>query len=116
MTLGGAILFLGNSEKLRGKLVSFFSTFGRVPFFYYILHLYLIHFLALVFAELSGAGWQKLILSTWITLEPNIKGYGFNLLVVYLVWIAAILMLYPLCKRFDKYKMNHKEKWWLSYL
>lgn len=116
MTLGGAILFLGNAEKLRGRLVSFFSTFGRVPFFYYILHLYLIHFLALFFAELSGAGWQKLILSTWINFEPNIKGYGFSLLVVYLVWIAVILMLYPLCKRFDKYKMNHKEKWWLSYL
>ncbi len=47
---------------------------------------------------------------------PALKGYGFDLWVVYALWIAVILMLYPLCKKFDTYKQNHKEKWWLSYL
>lgn len=116
MTLGGTFLFLANSEKFKGKIVDFFSTFGRAPFFYYILHLYLIHILALIFAELSGFGWQKLILSTWIGLEPSLKGFGFSIWVVYAVWIGVILVLYPLCKKFDKYKRMHKEKWWLSYL
>ena len=116
MTLGGVFLFLANSEKLKGKVVKFFSVFGRVPFFYYILHLYLIHGIALIFAQLSGFGWQKLILPGWITEQPGMKGYGFDLWVVYLVWIGVIVSLYPLCKRFDTYKMNHKEKWWLSYL
>jgi len=116
MTLGATILFLANTEKFKGKIVDIFATFGRAPFFYYILHLYLIHILAMIFAELSGFGWQKLILSTWIGLEPNMQGYGFSLWVVYAVWIAVILMLYPLCKKFDVYKRAHKEIWWLSYL
>jgi len=116
MTLGIVFLFLANSEKLRGRVVRFFSVFGRVPFFYYILHLYVIHLTALVFAQLSGFGWQKLILSGWITQQPGLKGYGFDLWVVYVVWIALIASLYPLCKRFDNYKTSHREKWWLSYL
>jgi uncharacterized membrane protein len=61
MTLGGVFLFLANSEKLKGKVVDFFSTFGRVPFFYYILHLYLIHIVAMIMARLSGFGWSKTI-------------------------------------------------------
>jgi uncharacterized membrane protein len=116
MTLGATFLFLANSENLKGRIVNFFSTFGRVPFFYYILHLYLIHIVAMVFAEFSGFGWQKLVLPSWITFVPDMKGYGFSLWVVYLVWIAIIVLLYPLCKKFDRYKLNHKEKWWLSYL
>ena len=116
MTLGAVFLFLANSENMRGRVVNFFSTFGRVPFFYYILHLYLIHLLALLFAQLSGFGWQHLILPTWISFVPSMRGYGFSLWVVYLVWIGVIFMLYPLCKKFDRYKQNHKEKWWLSYL
>ncbi|MCK9404107.1 MAG: heparan-alpha-glucosaminide N-acetyltransferase domain-containing protein [Chitinophagaceae bacterium] len=116
MTLGVAFLFLANTENLKGRIVNFFSTFGRVPFFYYILHLYLIHILAMIFAQASGWGWQKFILSTWVGREPNLKGYGFSLWVVYAVWMGTILLLYPLCKRFDMYKQSHKEKWWLSYL
>ena len=116
MTLGMTFLFLANAEKLKGRIVNFFCTFGRVPFFYYILHLCLIHLTALIFAQISGFGLNKLILSTWISFEPNLKGYGFSLLVVYAVWIGTILLLYPLCKIFDNYKQTHKEKWWLSYL
>ena len=51
VTLGGALLFLANSEKLKGKVVNFFCVFGRVPFFFYIIHIYLIHFLALIVAQ-----------------------------------------------------------------
>ncbi len=116
MTLGATLVVLANSENLKGKLVDFFCTFGRVPFFYYILHLYLIHILAMIFAQLSGFGWKLFILPNWIGFVPEMKGYGFALWVVYLVWIAVIIALYPLCKKFDAYKMNHKEKRWLSYL
>ncbi|MBX9733598.1 MAG: heparan-alpha-glucosaminide N-acetyltransferase domain-containing protein [Chitinophagaceae bacterium] len=116
ITLGASILFLANSEKLKGKVVDFFCVFGRVPFFYYILHLYLIHFLALIAAELTGFGWQKMILPTFPTRVEALKGYGFNLVTVYLIWIFVIVLLYPLCKKFDTYKQNNKDKWWLSYL
>ena len=116
MTLGGTFIFLANTESLRGGVIDIFSVFGRVPFFYYILHLYLIHGIAMVFAHLTGFGWQSMILHGWITQAPELKEYGFSLSFVYIVWFLVIAMLYPLCKRFDDYKMNHKEKWWLSYL
>ena len=117
MTLGPALIFLANSEGLRGWLVNFFSTFGRVPFFYYILHIYLIHFIALLLAQFTGFGWRSMINDTqWVTQSPALKGYGLPLWGVYLVWVSVIALLYPLCKKFDLYKMNHKEKWWLSYL
>ena len=116
MTLGAAFLFLANTEKLKGRIVNFFCTFGRVPFFYYIPHIYIIHIIAMIMAQISGWGWKKMILSTFIAFEPNMKGYGYSLWIVYIIWISVILLLYPLCKKFDKYKQAHKEKWWLSYL
>ena len=116
ITLGGSFLFLANAEKLKGKVVDFFCVFGRVPFFYYIIHIYLIHFMATFAAYFTGFGWQALVLPTFITRVEALKGYGFNLVTVYIVWIGVILLLYPLCKKFDNYKQSHKEKAWLSYL
>lgn len=115
-TVGATFLFLANAEKLKGRLVDFFCVFGRVPFFYYILHIYLIHFIALFAAEFTGFGWQAMILPKFVSRVEALRGYGFNLLTVYIVWVAVILLLYPLCKKFDRYKQTHKEKWWLSYL
>jgi uncharacterized membrane protein len=117
VTLGGTLLFLANAEKLKGNFVNFFCVFGRVPFFYYILHLYLIHLMAVIAAEFTGFGWKIMVsMPTFITRVEALKGYGFNLITVYVVWIIVILLLYPLCKKFDNYKQSHKEKWWLSYL
>lgn len=116
ITLGVMFIFIANTESLKGRVVNFFTVFGRVPFFYYIIHIYLIHFLAMVFAEFSGFGWQFMVLEDWIVEMPRLKGYGFSLWVVYAVWISVIAMLYPACKWYDRYKINHKEKWWLSYL
>ncbi len=117
ITLGGTVLFLANAEKLKGKVVNFFCVFGRVPFFYYILHIYLIHFIAVFAAEFSGFGWEIMVsMPKFVTRIAALKGYGFNLITVYIIWIVVILLLYPLCKKFDAYKQSHKEKWWLSYL
>ena len=116
MTLGPSFLFLANTEKLKGKVVSFFQMFGRVPFFYYILHLYLIHFLAGILAKLTGFRWAMMVLPKWVTDMEELKGYGCDLWIVYIVWVLIVLLLYPLCKKFDKYKMNNKDKKWLGYL
>ncbi|TAH06078.1 MAG: DUF1624 domain-containing protein [Sphingobacteriia bacterium] len=117
ITLGGTFLFLANAEKLKGKVVDFFCVFGRVPFFYYILHIFLIHFIAVFAAEFTGFGWEIMVsMPKFVTRIETLKGYGFNLITVYIIWIVVIALLYPLCKKFDAYKQNHKEKWWLSYL
>jgi uncharacterized membrane protein len=117
VTLGGTFLFLANSEKLKGKVVDFFCVFGRVPFFYYILHIYLIHLIAVIAAEFTGYGWQVMVsMPKFITRVEALKGYGFNLITVYIIWIIVIALLYPFCKKFDYYKQSNKDKWWLSYL
>ena len=117
MTIGPILIFLAFMEKKKNnRLEKALIHFGRVPMFYYILHIYLLHLLAMVAAQLSGYGWQSMILirRTWV--DPQLKGYGFSLLATYGVWILVVLLLYPLCKRYDGYKTTHKEKWWLSYL
>ncbi len=116
MTLGATFVFLANSEKWKGGIVKFFSLFGRVPFFYYIIHLYVIHLFAMLLAGFTGFGWEFFILPTWIGFVPNMNGYGVGLLMVYIIWVAIIFLLYPICKWFDNYKQSHKDKWWLSYL
>lgn len=116
MTLGVALLFLANSENWKGKIVNFFSVFGRVPFFYYIIHIFAIHLAAMLYAQITAFGADKLILEGWINELPKMKGYGLALIWVYAVWVVIIAFLYPFCKWFDSYKQQHKEKWWLSYL
>jgi uncharacterized membrane protein len=117
MTLGPSVLFLAYTEKLKGPLVKIVSVYGRVPMFYYLLHIYLIHLLAMIASQLfTPVGWHHWILKTPIWFTDDLKGYGFSLRVVYLVWIIVVVALYPLCKRYDIYKQSHKEKWWLSYL
>jgi len=116
MTLGVAFIFLANTENLKGSIVNFFSLYGRVPFFYYIVHFYLIHVLALVYAQFTGFGWQSMVLTTWVNNADALKGFGVNLFCTYLIWIGVVAALYPVCKIFDQYKQTHKEIWWLSYL
>ncbi len=115
-TMGFMFLFLSNSENLKGKIISWCTLFGRVPFFFYIIHLYIIHILTAIFAKLFGFGWLLVVLQDWINEIPEIKGYGFNLWVVYAVWIGVILITFPLCKWYDRYKSGNPQKWWLSYL
>ncbi len=117
ITLGFAILFLSMTEKAGGAVVRVISIYGRVPMFYYIIHIFLIHLLAMIFSQLFTAyGWEKWIFSKPIWFDPSMKGSGFPLWVVYLVWAFVVIALFPLCKRYDRYKQQHKEKWWLSYL
>ncbi|MFT6867681.1 MAG: hypothetical protein ACJA08_002525, partial [Cyclobacteriaceae bacterium] len=89
---------------------------GRVAMFYYLIHLYIIHLSALLAAYLTGFDPSLLLLDEWISYVPELKGYGFDLWVVYLVWMILIVGLYPICKWYNNYKSNHRQKWWLSYL
>src|SRR6187551_3708675 len=117
ITIGLAILFLAFAERPLGKLNKAFVTIGRVPMFYYLLHIFLILGLALIAAMATGFGFSAMVgFETWINMETKLQGYGFNLWVTYVVWILVVLMLYPLCKWYEGYKRSHREKWWLSYI
>jgi len=116
VTLGPATLFLAAAEKFTDRLPRYLVALGRVPMFYYILHLYLIHIVALAAALATGHAASDMMFTKWITESPNLKGYGFPLGAVYVVWIGIVLSSYPLCLWYDRYKTSHREKWWLSYL
>lgn len=117
VTEGFALIFLGLTESISNDLTKIISVYGRVPLFYYLIHIYLIHLLAIVGASLSGFKWTDMIgFDNWIDYIPSLKGYGFSIGIVYLVWMSVVIALYPLCKMYDNYKSSHKEKWWLSYL
>jgi len=116
MSLGPAFIFLARSENANGPVVRFFSVFGRVPFFFYIVHLYVIHAAAIIAAALTGYGSSMIVLTDWVSQVESLRGYGFSIAVVVAIWIIIIVLLYPLCRAFDRYKMANKDKRWLSYL
>lgn len=91
--------------------------FGRVPLFFYLLHLPLIHGTALFVTYFRGLPIDWL-LGRGRHAFPTIPApeYGFNLSTVYCVWIVMVLLLYPLCKLFSSYKLHHPEIRWLSYI
>ena len=116
IAIGPGFLFLYITENIQNKITDFFLVFGRVPFFYYVLHFYLIHLGAILGILITDGNWRDMILDNTTYFTDKMASYGYSMLVVYLVWIALILLLFPICKKYMEYKVRHKEKWWLSYL
>jgi len=103
MILGPSILFLYVFDSIQNGLTKILTTIGKVPMFYYIVHIYLIHTIAFFIESPSDS-------------TPfHIIG-RFHLWTVYLIWFGVVLALYMPCKWYGKYKSAHPEKWWLSYL
>jgi uncharacterized membrane protein len=103
MTLGPALMLLGAFEHARGAWARVLAIFGQVPFFFYVVHIYLIHALA-VAAGLATTG----------TLAGN-PGIGVGLAGIYLIWLLVLAMLFPVCRWFAGLKARGSG-WWWSYL
>jgi uncharacterized membrane protein len=113
ITMGPAMLFLYLFENTKNKVTNFFLVFGRVPLFFYFIHVLVIHLLAVLVLLITGGDWHHMILTGD---DEFLKDYGYSLPIVYLVWIGVVLFLYPFSKKYMIYKANNKDKWWLSYL
>jgi uncharacterized membrane protein len=113
MTLGPGLLLLAGFDSAKGRLARFFVTFGRVPLTFYLAHLLLIHSAAVIFATLTLGDVSWLFRGLPIETEP--AGYRLGLAGVYVVWLAVIVALYPLCRGFAQVKQRRND-WWLSYL
>lgn len=113
MTIGPAITVLPLLEKANNKLTNIFSIYGKVPMFYYILHIYLIHGIAILVAVMMNVPTDYFTDSEKI-FSPK-PGWGFGLNIVYCFWLLAVSLLYLPCRWFANIKATHK-KWWLSYL
>lgn len=113
MTIGPSLLFLAISEKVKGKIPEIISIYGRVPLFYYVIHIYLLHIIAGILFFATGHSMSEIDFSEALPQAP--KNFGFSLLTVYFVWIICVVALYFPCKWFSDYKRTHSQ-WWLSYL
>jgi hypothetical protein len=108
------MLFLAFIEKVQNRFTAVMNIYGRVPMFYYILHFYFIHILVVIVFYLQGFHNSDIV-------NPNAPflfkpdAFGFPLWGVYAVWIFLVVILYPLCKKYNRYKSTHQQ-WWLSYL
>jgi uncharacterized membrane protein len=113
MTIGPAITALPLLEKANNSIGRFFTVYGRVPMFYYILHIYLIHAMAIAIAFVLNVPAHYFTDND--TLFSPKPGWGFSLPWVYAYWLLAIAILYLPCRWFMRLKANNK-KWWLSYV
>jgi uncharacterized membrane protein len=98
MTLGPALMLLAAFEHARGVWARVLATFGQVPFFFYVVHIYLIHALAIT-AGLAGI----------------LPKTGVGLPGIYLIWLLVLALLYPICRWFAGLKQRGSG-WWWSYL
>jgi uncharacterized membrane protein len=121
MTLGPSILALALFDREPGRRPAPparpFIVFGRVPMFYYLLHVPLIHLAAVAFAY-AKYGRAEWLFVNWPPPgqpQPEPPGYGYGLWVVYAVWIGVVAALYPLCRWFARVKARRRDAW-LSYL
>ncbi|MBL8821765.1 MAG: DUF1624 domain-containing protein [Planctomycetia bacterium] len=114
MTLGPVLLLLAWWDAGTGNWSKPFIIFGKVPMFFYLLHLPLIHGLCLL-----AAWWQTGAFPGWLFTNPPLgdmpASFGFPLWVSYLVWLLVVLALYPLCVWYAGVKQRNKSVW-LSYL
>jgi uncharacterized membrane protein len=117
MTLGPAIAVIPLLERVRGKVGRWLSVFGRVPFFYYLLHIPLIHALALIVSTLRSpdATWW-LFTNHPMGNPPVPEGYTWSLGLLYLVWAAAVVGHYFPSRWYADLKARRTDLRWLKYL
>jgi uncharacterized membrane protein len=117
MTLGPTLLLL---RAFDGRTPDFFRpalVIGAIPLFFYVLHFFLIHLLAVLASWLRYGDAAGLFRSPDLAHFPFTEppGWGEPLPVIYAVWIGVVLLLYPLCRRYAGVK-RHSKAWWLGYL
>jgi uncharacterized membrane protein len=111
MTLGPAITLLGLLDREIKTLGQPFVIFGRVPLFYYLLHLPLLHSLAVILQYYNHG-----IISSLFSFQVRTdKDYGYSLPIVYVAWLGVVILLFPVCRWFAGVKQRRRDAW-LSYL
>lgn len=116
MTLGPLLLLLAVLENAKTTRLAFFKTYGQVPLFYFLLHFLLIHLVALAaFIIKTGTPLSEIDFHFSKSFGGITPGVGHSLGWTYLVWICIVLVLYPVCRWYGRYKQTHTYRW-LRYL
>jgi uncharacterized membrane protein len=111
MTLGPAAVLCAFADRVPDPIRRPLAVIGRAPFAFYVAHIYLVHALCVALAVVQGFEARQFL--TIIFFFP--QGYGLSLAGVYVVWVAVVLMLYPLCRGMASLKARRRD-WWLSYV
>ncbi|HVX50387.1 MAG TPA: heparan-alpha-glucosaminide N-acetyltransferase domain-containing protein [Chitinophagaceae bacterium] len=113
MTLGPLLILLAVAERIKGKFASFTMVYGRAPLFYFVVHLYLIRIINLAAFFATGHTWaEKADPAMLFLFRP--QHFGFNIWVIYLLWLLVVLLMYYPCKWFNGYRAT-RNYWWLRY-
>lgn len=114
LTLGGMFLLLSWVEGLQNKFTDIATVYGKVPLFYFLIHWYILHPLMFLIIFFQGYKYSDLVFGVNLGRPKGISGV--NLWYTYLIWALVVILLYPICNWYGKYKESHKEKKWLRYL
>ena len=113
--LGIMFLILFVIEKKEIRLFKVFQVYGQVPLFYFVVHWYILHSILFLIIFLQGFKPADLVFGFNFG-RPKAES-GIELWAVYLVWVLVVVIMYPLCQWFGKYKIANKKKMsWLQYI
>jgi uncharacterized membrane protein len=114
LLLGLMFLILSAVDGVNNAFTRWLTVYGKVPMFYYILHWYLVHLSMIAMSLLQGYSLADIPTGPMNFGRP--AGAGISLGLIYVVWIGLVLLLYPLCNWYGRYKAEHSEIGWLRYV
>jgi uncharacterized membrane protein len=112
MTLGPILIALALTERARGAIAEWLSVYGRVPLFFYVVHIYVAHEIGVILALIQGGELRRIPVVTDPGSLP--AWYGVSLPGVYVAWAIVVALMYPLCRWIGRVKAT-RESWWLRY-
>jgi len=104
MTLGASLMAMPLLAKDHAKVNKILHVFGRVPLFFYLMHLPMAHAMGTVFSSIQ-----------FETTSPPADS-ELSLIRIVIAWLVLLGMLYPMCVAWGKLKQTHKQRWWTSYV
>jgi uncharacterized membrane protein len=113
MTLGPTLVVLSLAERMRGRFAGWLQVYGSVPFFFYVVHIFVAHAVGVVLAIIQGGELRRIP----VVLDPASlpDWYGVSLPGVYIAWALVVVAMYFPCRWFARIKRTRSE-WWLRYL
>lgn len=112
MTLGPVLIALALVEGVRNRVTEWLSVYGRVPLFYYIVHIFVAHAVAVVLALVQGGELRRIPVVNDPGSIPS--WYGVSLFGVYVAWALVVALMYIPCRWYSGLKARRND-WWLRY-
>jgi len=115
VTLGIMFFVLYLADNKDSWFTRIFSVYGKVPMFFYILHWYVVHLSMFVMLIVQGVEWKDMPFGVMQFGRP-VSGVGIELPYIYVYWFCLVILMYPLCAWYGKYKAKNRQIKWLKYL